>query len=99
MLESVWDMGWFYATEEGEMYNSCVLYRQFHPISASWTSAFLRGRCYILSTGLVGRPGWHVGSAAWTKLRRIESVDYVAKCPTCIETVWCANACQPNVVS
>jgi hypothetical protein len=33
-------MDWFYATEEGEMYNSCLLYRRIHLISASWMSAY-----------------------------------------------------------
>jgi hypothetical protein len=40
MLESVVGQWGFYATEEGEMYNSRLLYRRIHLIPASWMSTF-----------------------------------------------------------
>ena len=51
-------MGWFYATEEGEMYNSCLLYRRIHLISASWTSAFP-----IRESAILLAQAWHAGQA------------------------------------
>jgi hypothetical protein len=49
-------MGWFYATEEGEMYNSCLPYRRIHLISASWTSAFP-----IKEGAILLAQAWHAG--------------------------------------